>query len=212
MREIAMMVRRETISFEPQDRVKLDLNVRRKDGTPVDYFIGDVYYNFDLSKISFRLYDDAGKLVIGLPENRVLDDSMSSADLAKVSQKVQTYFENSVYRARNVAMIRNMVAQSPEGVLRFHYGSGGGPDVCVANLGEDTLEHLPVEGVCRSEDGALLAIIGNPQNGRERNYPFTKLTDMGVSNIASYMSRLSATMKKDREQGPAKQAASTMKM
>ncbi len=192
MRSIWMMVRRETISFEPQDRVKLDLEVGMRDGSRKSLYVGDVYYDFDTDRMCFKLYDSDGKLIPSANGPRELESNLTGEELYRVELRVKEYFHDSLYRARNVAMVSKFLDEMGVDMYVYPYGSGGGPEVCVARSGDDRLEHLPVQGVFRTSDGSrseLFAVIGDPSDGSDFNYPFNRLTDIGVSNVVSSLQR-----------------------
>jgi len=186
IREIFMMVRKESVSFEPQDRVKLDLTAKTKDGQSVSYYIGNVFYDFDSGKMCYNLYDKEGFLIVPKNGIRVLEDQLTSSELKVVSEKVAEYSRKSIFRAKNVALISDALDSLPDHSIEF--SAKNSPEVCIDRQRTGNFDPSYVHGVYKNEFvpyNPMFLSVGSPETGETFSYPFADLSDIGVSTVLS---------------------------
>lgn len=187
IREIFMMVRKESVSFEPQDRVKLDLPVRPGDGQPVSYYVGGVYYDFDSGKMCFDLFRGDGTRVILSDRSKVLEDNLTGAELKSVSEKVAVYTQKSIYRAKNMALISDVLDECSSRSLTF--SEANAPRVCIDRHRDGGFVSEVVTEVYNEPFNAVHLVVGSVANGEGFSYPASDLSDMGVSALLSSIER-----------------------
>lgn len=203
IRDIFMMVRKESVSFEPQDRVRLDLKARTKDGKSVSYYVGGVFYDFDSGKMCFDLLNEDG-IHIALNDRAGVLDRLTGSELRAVSEKVSLYTQKAIYRAKNMALISDALDGCPERSITF--SEANFPRVCIDRHREGSFAPSVVQGVYKTElFNSVYLAVGSPDAGEAFSYPSTDLSDMGVSTLLSSMERelgrkLSSERKADAKQ------------
>ncbi len=204
IRDIFMMVRKESVSFEPQDRVKLGLRVRTKEGESVSYYVGDVFYDFDSGRMCFNLFNGDGHLVVPGDRARVLEEQLTGSELKAVSEKVSLYTQKAIYRAKNMALISEALDGCPERSVTF--SESNSPRVCIDRHRSGSFVPAFVRGVYKTDlFNSVYLAVGSPEDGEAFSYPSADLSDMGVSTLLSSMERelgrkLSSERKADSKQ------------
>ena len=202
MADLYMLVRKEAIQFEPQDRIGIDLTTKRPDGSTVGYAVGGIMFHQDSNSLVFHLYDSDGFFIPAKQGPRSLDD-LTVRQLVDVRTKVETYVEKAMYRAKHIEAISNCLDQLPERSLYF---PGKTMPSVMVDLERDG--NISMEGFCSvfkaPETGEILLSGANEAKG-PYNYPLNHLTDNGVSTVFSCMGltlnqALEDGMKKDNSE------------
>ena len=175
-RMIAMMVRREEVVFEPGDRVALDVAGKR-------YAVGSVYYDYDIGKMCYTLYDGNGKRVQGRKGPFLLDANLTSSELMRVSRTVSDYVEKSIGRGKNILLIEDLVYNSPEMSVDFKVR----PKLAV-DLGLDgNVEMYEPDKIYDVsafwEDRRDIMLAGRTSDGKDFSFPLIAVSDMGLAVV-----------------------------
>lgn len=182
-RMIAMMVRKESVSFEPSDRVRLDRKGRGKDGQAVGYDVGEVYYDFDSGRMCCKLFNDKGTPVINASGPFYLDEALTSAELARVSEKVSDYVEQSIGRGMAIGSIEKMVYDAPNMTIAFDEK----PRLFVDIYRNGSLVAFMPDKIYDTswsmEDRREVFLSGKTGEGKEISIPLFELSDMGLSAV-----------------------------
>lgn len=174
IREISMMIHREFISFEPKDRIPLNLESGK------DYFVGSVYYDFDCGKLAFDMYNSKGELIPSVRGYRLLENSLSPAELMEVSDMVCRYCEESKHRARHMRMLSDLMdkyyVNDHTNIVRFQ-----DPDYPHVYVDDDgVMCYKTAVGLQRQNDGNMYILTADKEV-----YPLSVLTDIGIKSIAA---------------------------
>lgn len=182
-RMIAMMVRKESVSFEPSDRVRLDRKGRGRDGQAVGYDVGEVYYDFDSGRMCCKLFNDKGVPVINASGPFFLDEALTSAELGRVSAKVTDYVERSIGRGMAISAIEDMVYNAPEMAIALDEKIRLFVDIANdGNLVAFTPEKI-YDISWAMEDRREIMLSGKIDDGTEINVPLYEFSDMGLSTV-----------------------------
>lgn len=187
MTDLYMMVRKETIQFEPKDRVRLDVTTKNPDGSVNGYNVGGIMFNQDSGLLVFNLYDDDGYLIV--PKQGAYSiANLTTRQLGDVRNIVRNYVEKSMYRAKHVKWISDVLDNTKDNTIFF---SGRNMPEGIIDLKKDG--HIEITGfnaIFKSpEDGQILLTGANEEVG-PFNYPLNELTDNGVSAVASCLGRV----------------------
>lgn len=175
-RMIAMMVRREEVVFEPGDRVALDVAGKR-------YAVGSVYYDYDIGKMCYTLYDGIGKRVQGRKGPFLLDANLTSSELLRVSAKVSDYVEKSIGRGKNVMLIEDLVRSSPDMSVVFTQKPRLAVDLSfdgnVEMLEADKIYDVSLSG----DEKRDIWLAGKTAEGRDFSFPLISVSDVGLAAV-----------------------------
>lgn len=184
MADLYMLVRKEAIQFEPQDRIGIDLTTKRPDGSTVGYSVGGIMFHQDSNSLVFHLYDSDGFFIPPKQGPRFLDD-LTVRQLVDVRSKVENYVEKAMYRAKHIEGISSCLDQLPENSLYF---PGKAMPSVMVDLEMDG--NISMEGFCSifkaPQSGEIFLSGANEEKG-PYNYPLNHLTDNGVSTVFSCM-------------------------
>lgn len=182
-RMIAMMVRKESVSFEPSDRVHLDRKGRGRDGQTVGYDVGEVYYDFDSGRMCCKLFNDKGVPVINASGPFFLDEVLTSVELGRVSGKVSDYVERSIGRGMAIGTIEQLVYDAPDMAIVFDER----PRLFVDIARNGNLVAFIPEKIYDTswamEDRREVMLSGKIEGGKEVSIPLFELSDMGLSTV-----------------------------
>lgn len=175
-RMIAMMVRREEVVFEPGDRVALDVAGKR-------YAVGSVYYDYDIGKMCYTLYDGNGKRVQGRNGPFLLDANLTSSELLRVSAKVSDYVEKSIGRGKNVMLIEDLVWNSPDMSVVFTQKPRLAVDLSfdgnVEMLEADKIYDVSLPG----DEKRDIWLAGKTAEGQDFSFPLISVSDVGLAAV-----------------------------
>lgn len=178
IREITMMIRKESIIFEPKDRIA----VKSKTG---DVYMGSVYHDFDSDRLCLGLCNADGEFLVSKNGPLYLEDCCTSSQLRAVHETVSGYVEKSIYRARNLASINDMVSSSQA----FVFEPGTGPVVSVDLKRNGHFSDMGVLQVfVAPSEASLYVVVAETSNPAVVNYPVSDLSDIAVSKVLESMS------------------------
>lgn len=187
MRDIAMMVRKDCITLQPQDRILLDIG---KDAGATKMYVGQVFYDFDSGNHCFKLYNEQGLLIIPKDGHRVLPGFLTAVQLRSLGDTLSRYVEESVNRARNISEIDRMLAGFNDESIYFTDGSKM-PQIMVDYSFDGRLQGpFTVESVYRDPSNRDLLWLGTqgPDYGEVTNIRLGDVSDMGVSMVHEALS------------------------
>lgn len=185
VREIAMMIRKDCVVFEPSDRVAVGPDVASSSGR---CYVSEVYHDFDTGRACYRLVDGDGLLIVPSSGPRFLEDVLSPAELSGVKEKVVKYTARAMERARNIALISDALSRNDDGII-FWKGADV-PTVLVDRHRTGSLDSLPVEALYyTSRRDAIYLKVGDPVTGETFGYPLSEVSDMGVGNVLQAIER-----------------------
>lgn len=182
-RMIAMMVRRESVTFDPADRVRLDVSTTSKSGQTVNYDVGEIYYDFDSGRMCYRLFAGDGAPVTRPSGPFFLDEDLTSSELMRVSRTVSDYVEKSIGRGKNILLIEDLVYNSPEMSVDFKVR----PKLAV-DLGLDgNVEMYEPDKIYDVsafwEDRRDIMLAGRTSDGKDFSFPLIAVSDMGLAVV-----------------------------
>lgn len=181
-RMIAMMVRKESVAFEPYDRVPLDLKKNSAVGDPVRLEVGEVYYDFDSGRMSYSLFTADGAPVTRAAGPLFLDEDLTSAELSRVGAKVADYVEKSISRSKNMADIQALVFGIEDMVVSLD----DKPRISVDLKGDGNVEMVEpgrifIDPAVHKE--ARTVMLSGTSDGKDFNFPLEIVSDMGLANV-----------------------------
>lgn len=182
---IAMMVRRESVVFEPEDRIRLDMTRKIKGGGTVHYDVGEVYYDFDSGKMCYKLFTDSGIQVQRPNGPYFLDEDLTSGELRRVGKTVTDYVEKSIGRGKNLFDIEQMVIDAPDMTVEFENKPSLYIDI---NRDGNPVVVKPEKIYNEDEwyaDSCDIWLAGKYDDGKPFSFPIIALSDVGLSTVRS---------------------------
>lgn len=181
IRDIYMQIRKESVVFEPNDRIPFDNDPVGTGGKELTDSIGSVYYDSDTGHVCFRVFDQDGRLIVPQDGPRIIEEQLTSDDLKRLSEIVSRYSEMSIYRARNMSYIESVM--DSEGSVTLLAPASATMDLMVDYQRNGMLEHFGALSVFRPEAEGRIYVEGLLHDGTKVNYPLSDLSDMGVSAV-----------------------------
>lgn len=183
LREIGMMVRRESIIFDPDDRVRTQLV-----GGGSGCYVGGVRYDYETGRLACTMYGPRGDELVPRDGVSFLDDSLDSQTLCTLSETVARYAEAAMYRARNMSAIMAVIDQSKEQSLDFGSAALSAPVLQVDTRRDGSLEPGRLKGLFRPNGGSdvymNIYLLGRDE---PFSYPLSRLSDMGVLSVYRFV-------------------------
>lgn len=180
-RMIAMMVRKESVAFEPYDRVPLDFKKNSAAGEPIRFEVGEVYYDFDSGRMSYSLFTADGAPVSRAAGPLFLDEDLTSGELSRVGAKVADYVEKSISRRKNMADIQALVSETEDMAVSLD----DKPRIGVDLKGDGKVEMVEPGWIFIDPAGHKEAtvMLSGTSAGRDFNFPLEIVSDMGLANV-----------------------------
>lgn len=195
-RMIAMMVRKESVTFEPSDRIPLDVKRKTGNGSLTDVSVGEVYYDFDSGRMCYKLFSASGVQMTRPSGPLFLDEDLTSAELARVGSKVSDYVERSIGRGKAIGEIEQMVYDAPEMSVKLDDKLRLFVDVYRDGRLVPFFPEVVYDSSWSMEDRREVLLSGKTAEGKNINIPLLELSDMSVSAVHSAVqSRLDRTEK-----------------
>lgn len=210
MRDLAMLVRKDCVTFEPSDRLRLDVDVKDRSGRKMDLYVGEVYYDFDTGIHSYRLFDGDGLLVVPSRGPRSIENEIPVNQYHQLKELVASYVDRSVYRARNINQLEAFIDSTGEDLFYFSAKSGF-PSIQVDRNRQGNFSESFIHSIYCSDAGGrkeLFVGVGDPSNGEDYGFPLSEISDIGVSNILACVQK---EMGLTRNVGETKAAAQSSK-
>ena len=175
IRDISMMVRKEYIQFEPNDRVPIDGLFAKFKGERISYLAGSVGYSPYTGRLKYEMFNDKGAFI----GSKYLDE-LPGSTLSVLSAKVSTYCDKAMHRSTNISTLKEVVQSLPDKKFTF-FIQDGIPQAYIDLNMDGVFRQVMFESVFKGVDDRFY-VSGCTEEGLF-NYPLDQLTDMGIYHV-----------------------------